>query len=93
MNRLLEVRVIAAVALAAALFSAACGAERTSAAAPPEPSPVAVRAAQVESESIGIALVVFRLSFLKINCASSFHACTLTQPWLNALFLLLNKYR
>ncbi len=52
MNRWLEVRVIAAVAVAAALFSAACGAERTSAAAPPEPSPVAVRAAQVQSEPI-----------------------------------------
>src|SRR3954467_968633 len=53
MNRsLLDTRVLAAVALAAGLFSAACGAERTSAAAPPEPAPVAVRAAAVQSQAI-----------------------------------------
>src|SRR4051812_40070792 len=53
MNRsLLDTRVLAAVALAAAFLSAACGAERTSAAAPPEPAPVAVHAAQVQSQSI-----------------------------------------
>jgi membrane fusion protein (multidrug efflux system) len=39
-------------AVVAALFSAACTGERTSAAAPPEPTPVAIRAAQVESRSI-----------------------------------------
>jgi membrane fusion protein (multidrug efflux system) len=38
--------------LAAALGSAACGGEATSAAAPPEPSPVAVRTARVESQPI-----------------------------------------
>jgi membrane fusion protein (multidrug efflux system) len=52
MNRSLEVRLLAAAAIAAAVVSAACGAERTSAAAPPEPAPVAVRAAQVQSQSI-----------------------------------------
>jgi membrane fusion protein, multidrug efflux system len=39
-------------AVVAALFSAACSGERTSAAAPPEPTPVSIRAAQVESRSI-----------------------------------------
>jgi membrane fusion protein (multidrug efflux system) len=39
-------------AVIAALFSAACTGERTSAAAPPEPTPVSIRAAQVESRSI-----------------------------------------
>jgi membrane fusion protein, multidrug efflux system len=39
-------------AVVAALFSAACTGERTSAAAPPEPTPVSIRAAQVESRSI-----------------------------------------
>ena len=39
-------------AVVAALFSAACTGERTIAAAPPEPTPVAIRAAQVESRSI-----------------------------------------
>src|SRR5688500_8016028 len=38
--------------LPAALFSAACSGTSTSAAAPPEPAPVAVRAAQVQGESI-----------------------------------------
>src|SRR3954471_6822608 len=53
MNRsLLDTRVLAAVALAAGLFSAGCGAERTSAAAPPEPAPVAVHAAAVQSQAI-----------------------------------------
>src|SRR3954470_6458867 len=53
MNRsLLDTRVLAAVALAAGLFSAGCGAERTSAAAPPEPAPVAVHAAAVQSQTI-----------------------------------------
>jgi RND family efflux transporter MFP subunit len=39
-------------ALAAALFSAGCSGERTSAAAPPEPAPVAIHVAKVESQSI-----------------------------------------
>src|SRR3954469_5225382 len=53
MNRsLLDTRVLAAVALVAALFSAACSPERTSAAAPPEPAPVAVRTAEVQSQAI-----------------------------------------
>jgi membrane fusion protein (multidrug efflux system) len=39
-------------AVVAALFSAACAGERTSAAAAPQPTPVSIRAAQVESRSI-----------------------------------------
>ena len=39
-------------ALVAALLSAACNAERTSAAAPPEPTAVAIHVAQVESQPI-----------------------------------------
>ena len=52
MIRSLEGRALTAAALAAAIFSAACSAERTSAAAPPEPAPVAVRAANVQSQRI-----------------------------------------
>lgn len=44
--------VLTAAVLGTALLSAACSGERTSAAAPPEPAPVAVRVAQVESRSI-----------------------------------------
>jgi membrane fusion protein (multidrug efflux system) len=39
-------------AACAALASAACSGERTSAAAPPQPSPVAIRMAQAESQTI-----------------------------------------
>ena len=52
MIRSLESRALTAAAVAAAIFSAACGAERTSAAAPPEPAPVSVRAANVQSQAI-----------------------------------------
>ncbi len=52
MNRLFVARVFSAAALVAALSSAACSTERTSAAAPPEPAPVAVRVAEVQSQSI-----------------------------------------
>jgi RND family efflux transporter MFP subunit len=52
MNRLSVVRLFPAAALVAALSSAACSPERTSAAAPPEPAPVAVRVAEVQSQSI-----------------------------------------
>jgi membrane fusion protein (multidrug efflux system) len=52
MNRLFVVRMFSAAALVAALSSAACSTERTSAAAPPEPAPVAVRVAEVQSQSI-----------------------------------------
>jgi RND family efflux transporter MFP subunit len=52
MSRPFVVRVLSAAALCAALFSAACSPERTSAAAPPEPAPVAVRAAAVQSQPI-----------------------------------------
>jgi len=52
MNRPSVVRVLSAAALFAALSSAACSTERTSAAAPPEPAPVAVRAAEVQSQPI-----------------------------------------
>jgi len=52
MNRPSVVRVLSAAALLAALSSAACSTERTSAAAPPEPAPVAVRAAEVQSQPI-----------------------------------------
>ena len=52
MKRSFVVRVLSAAALFAALSSAACSPERTSAAAPPEPAPVAVRAAEVQSQPI-----------------------------------------
>jgi RND family efflux transporter MFP subunit len=52
MNRYVYVRMFQALALGAALFSSACSGERTSAAAPAEPAPIAVRVAQVESQSI-----------------------------------------
>jgi len=52
MSRFVDIRVLQGLALGAALISAACGAERTSAAAPPEPAPVAVQTAQVVSQSI-----------------------------------------
>jgi membrane fusion protein (multidrug efflux system) len=52
MNRSFVVRVLSAAAIVAALSSAACSPERTSAAAPPEPAPVAVRAAEVQSQAI-----------------------------------------
>ena len=52
MIRSLETRALSAAALAAAIFSAGCSAERTSAAAPPEPAPVAVRAADVQAQKI-----------------------------------------
>jgi membrane fusion protein (multidrug efflux system) len=52
MNRPFVVRVLSAAALVAALSSAACSPERTSAAAPPEPAPVAVHAAEVQSQPI-----------------------------------------
>ena len=44
--------ILPGAALAAALFSAACSGTETSAAAPPEPAPVAVRQAPVQGESI-----------------------------------------
>lgn len=44
--------VLAGAALAAALVSAACSGTRTAAATPQEPAPVAVRAAQVQSQPI-----------------------------------------
>ena len=44
--------VLIGAVVSAALFSAACSGTRTSAAAPPEPAPVAVRAAEVRGESI-----------------------------------------
>ena len=52
MTRYVNVRIFQALALGAALSAAACSGERTSAAAPPEPAPVAVRTAQVESRNI-----------------------------------------
>jgi RND family efflux transporter MFP subunit len=52
MTRPFVVRVLSAAALSAAISSAACSPERTSAAAPPEPAPVAVRAAEVQSQPI-----------------------------------------
>ena len=52
MNRPFVIRVLPVAAVLAALSSAACGTERTSAAAPPEPSPVAVRVAEVQSQPI-----------------------------------------
>ena len=52
MSRFVYIRTFQGLALGAALFSAACSAERTSAAAPPEPAPIAVRVAEVETRSI-----------------------------------------
>ena len=52
MNRPFVIRVLPVAAVLAALSSAACGTERTSAAAPPEPAPVAVHAAEVQSQPI-----------------------------------------
>src|SRR4029079_11243970 len=46
MSRSFRPSVLAAAVLATALFSAACSGERTSAAAPPEPTPVAIRVGQ-----------------------------------------------
>lgn len=51
MSRSVRMPLLAAAALAAVL-SAACGGEGTSAQAPPEPAPVAVRSAPVQSQSI-----------------------------------------
>ena len=51
-RRSFRVSVLTGAALAAALFSAACSGTRTSAAAPPEPAPVAIQVAQVQAESI-----------------------------------------
>src|SRR3954467_5468407 len=45
-------RLALAAVLSAASLSAACSGTRTSAAAPPEPAPVAVRSAQVQQQSI-----------------------------------------
>ena len=44
--------ILPGAALSVALFSAACSGTQTSAAAPPEPAPVAVRPAQVQGETI-----------------------------------------
>src|SRR5687767_14311590 len=52
MNRSFRVSVLSSAALAAALLSAACSGERTSAAAPVEPAPVAVQVTQVQSQPI-----------------------------------------
>src|SRR4029079_16329009 len=52
MSRSFRPSVLAAAVLATALFSASCSGERTSAAAPPEPTPVAIRVAQVQSQPI-----------------------------------------
>jgi len=52
MIRSFRLSVLTVAVLGPALLSAACSGERTSAAAPPEPAPVAVRLAQVESRSI-----------------------------------------
>jgi RND family efflux transporter MFP subunit len=52
MNRSFVVRVLSGAAVVAVLSSAACGSARTSAAAPPEPAPVAVRAVEVQSQPI-----------------------------------------
>ncbi len=51
MIRTVRASLFAGAALAA-LLSAACSSQRASAAAPPEPAPVAIRVAQVESRSI-----------------------------------------
>ena len=50
MNRPFGVSVLSCAALAAALLSAACSGERTSAAAPVELAPVAIQVAQVQSQ-------------------------------------------
>jgi multidrug efflux pump subunit AcrA (membrane-fusion protein) len=52
MNRPFDNRALAVAAIVAALSSAACMGQRTSAAAPAEPMPVAVRAAQVQKQPI-----------------------------------------
>src|SRR5918993_129938 len=52
MNRSFRVSVLSGAALAAALLSAACSGERTSAAAPAEPAPVAIQVTHVESQPI-----------------------------------------
>jgi RND family efflux transporter MFP subunit len=52
MIRSLHVSVLTAAVLGTALFTASCSGERTSAAAPPEPAPVAVRVAPVQSQAI-----------------------------------------
>ena len=52
MTRHVRVSLLSGAALAAALLSAACSGERTSAAALPEPAPVAVHVAKVETQSI-----------------------------------------
>jgi RND family efflux transporter MFP subunit len=52
MNRSFVVRVLSGAAVVAVLSSAACGSARTSAATPPEPAPVAVRAVEVQSQPI-----------------------------------------
>src|SRR6185503_471686 len=51
MSRTFQVPVLTG-AVVAALLSAACSGERTSAAALPEPAPVAIQTAQVQSEAI-----------------------------------------
>jgi RND family efflux transporter MFP subunit len=52
MIRSLRRSILPGAALAAALFSAACGGTQTSAAAPQEPAPVSVRSAQVQDQTI-----------------------------------------
>jgi membrane fusion protein (multidrug efflux system) len=52
MIRSFRVSALTAAALVAALFTAACSGEHTSAAALPEPTPVAVKIAQVQSQPI-----------------------------------------
>src|SRR6478672_11089769 len=52
MIRSFRVSVLTVAALAAAIFTAACSGERTSAAAPPEPAPVAIRLAPVQCQPI-----------------------------------------
>jgi RND family efflux transporter MFP subunit len=52
MIRNLQVSLFTGAALAAALLSAACSGESTSAAAPPEPAPVAIRVVKVDSQPI-----------------------------------------
>ena len=52
MIRSLRRSLVPGAALGAALFSAACSGTRTSAAAPPEPAPVAVHAAPIQSQAI-----------------------------------------
>src|SRR3954467_10533337 len=52
MIRSFRVSALTVAALAAALFSAACSGERTSAAALPEPAPVAIHVAKVDTQPI-----------------------------------------